>query len=100
MGGSSSRRWCGNGCEAYYPLHVNQRTLPTPHERATCMTNARVSVIICCYTLNRLKGVRDTVHSVLVQNLSPGEVIVSVDHNPQLLEILAAEMPPSGRLVC
>jgi len=63
------------------------------------MTNARVSVIICCYTLNRLQDVRDTVHSVLVQNLSPREVIVSVDHNAQLLEILAAEMPASVRLV-
>jgi len=68
-------------------------------EDTTCVTSARVSVIICCYTLDRLADVHEAVDSVLAQTLTPHEVIISVDHNEELLERLREELPPSVALV-
>jgi len=44
------------------------------------------SVIICCYTEERLKDIHEAVESVLAQTLKPHEVIIAVDHNKQLYE--------------
>ena len=52
-----------------------------------------ISVVICAYTLERLNDIHDAVNSVLGQTLPPHQVIVSVDHNPELLERLKAEVP-------
>jgi glycosyltransferase involved in cell wall biosynthesis len=46
------------------------------------------SIIICCYTEERLEDIHEAVQSVLAQTLRPHEVIISVDHNKQLYEIL------------
>ena len=59
----------------------------------------RPSVIICCYTLERLQDIREAVSSALTQSLPPHEVIVSVDHNRELYERLPAELPASVRVV-
>jgi glycosyltransferase involved in cell wall biosynthesis len=47
------------------------------------------SVIICCYTEERLKDIYEAVESVLAQTLKPHEVILAVDHNKHLYERLA-----------
>jgi glycosyltransferase involved in cell wall biosynthesis len=47
-----------------------------------------VSVIIYCYTEERLEDIHEAVESVLAQTLRPHEVIIAVDHNKQLYEIL------------
>ena len=52
----------------------------------------RVSVVICAYTMKRLKDVREAVGSVLAQTQEPQEVIVAVDHNEELLDTLRAEL--------
>lgn len=49
----------------------------------------RVSVIICCYTEERLKDIHEAVESVLAQTLRPHEVIIAVDHNKELYQKLA-----------
>jgi glycosyltransferase involved in cell wall biosynthesis len=53
------------------------------------MSEPKVSVIICCYTEERLKDIHEVVESVLAQTLRPHEVIIAVDHNRQLYERLA-----------
>lgn len=57
------------------------------------------SVIICCYTLERLQDIRQAVESALAQSTPPHEIVVSVDHNPELLEVLRRTLPSSVRLV-
>lgn len=44
-----------------------------------------VSVIICAYTLERWEGLSRAVRSVQEQRAAPQEVIVVIDHNPDLL---------------
>jgi GT2 family glycosyltransferase len=48
------------------------------------------SVVICCYTLTRLHQTDMAVRSVLEQVRSSDDVIVVVDHNPELLAVLTA----------
>lgn len=54
------------------------------------MTNTKpgVSVIICCYSLERFSDVKEAIESVLVQSLKSGEIIVVVDHNKELFQKL------------
>jgi glycosyltransferase involved in cell wall biosynthesis len=52
-------------------------------------SNPKVSVIICAYTMERLKDIHEAVESVLAQTLKPYEVIIAVDHNKQLYDTLA-----------
>ncbi len=54
----------------------------------------KVSVVICAYTAERLKDIREAVASVLAQTLKPHEVIVAVDNNEDLFQKLKAELPP------
>jgi len=58
-----------------------------------------VSVIICAYTLVRLKDIHEAVESVLAQTHGPHEVIVAVDHNEELYHRLKAELPPEVSVV-
>ncbi len=48
--------------------------------------SSRVSVIICAYTLDRWADLQEAVESVLGQRAPVREVVVVVDHNPELLE--------------
>lgn len=50
-----------------------------------------VSVIICCYTEERLQDIREAVASVQRQTRPPKEVILAVDNNFALYELLKAE---------
>jgi hypothetical protein len=45
-----------------------------------------MSVVICAYTLDRWAQLRRAVASVRAQQPSPREILVVVDHNPELLE--------------
>lgn len=46
---------------------------------------ANISVVICAYTLNRWGAIQRAVQSVLAQERPALEVILVIDHNPQLL---------------
>jgi len=61
------------------------------------MSEPTVSVIICCYTEERLKDIHEAVESVLAQTLRPHDVIIAVDHNKQLYEILKSHYLASQR---
>ncbi|MEP6816399.1 MAG: glycosyltransferase family 2 protein [Marmoricola sp.] len=51
------------------------------------------SVLICCYTLDRWHDLGAAIDSVLAQKPPPVELVVVVDHNPDLLDRLMAERP-------
>jgi glycosyltransferase involved in cell wall biosynthesis len=51
-----------------------------------------VSVIICCYTTARVALLRDAVASVQAQTLPPVEIVVVVDHNPELFALAVREL--------
>ncbi len=44
------------------------------------------SVVICAYTEERWNELIATIESVQCQTLPPNEIIVVIDHNPQLLK--------------
>jgi O-antigen biosynthesis protein len=50
-----------------------------------------ITVIICCYTIDRLEDIRAAIKSVMTQTCKPKEVIIVVDHNKELFNILSAE---------
>lgn len=51
------------------------------------------SVIICAYTEARWEELRAAVSSVQQQDAAPREIIVVIDHNPQLCQRAQAEIP-------
>ena len=51
-----------------------------------------ISVIICAYTKERWDDLVAAVESVQKQTLPPGEMIVVIDHNPDLLERVRKHM--------
>jgi GT2 family glycosyltransferase len=53
--------------------------------------SSTVSVIICCYTPERLQDMRDAVASVQRQTRPPEEIIVAVDSNRGLYECLNSD---------
>jgi len=59
----------------------------------------KVSVIICTYTADRLKDLHEAVQSVMNQTYKPDEIIIAVDHNPELFKKLKSELPPSIKVV-
>ena len=61
--------------------------------------NPDVSVIICAYTMERLKDIHEAVDSVLAQTLEPCEVIVAVDHNENLYQVLKDRLPSEFKIV-
>jgi glycosyltransferase involved in cell wall biosynthesis len=59
----------------------------------------KVTVIICCYTLERLKDVLEAIESVKNQTQTPDEILVPVDHNQELLQKLQEELPADVKLI-
>lgn len=58
-----------------------------------------VSVIICCYTEQRLQDIREAVASVQRQARPPEEIILAVDNNRDLYERLQGEFGKCTRVV-
>jgi glucosyl-dolichyl phosphate glucuronosyltransferase len=56
------------------------------------LTELKVSVIICCYTMDRLKDVYEAIKSVQKQSHKPYEIIIVVDHTLELFTKLKAEL--------
>jgi glycosyltransferase involved in cell wall biosynthesis len=52
-----------------------------------------VTVLICCYTLDRWDDLSAAIDSVLAQRPAPTELVVVVDHNPDLLDRLRDARP-------
>jgi glucosyl-dolichyl phosphate glucuronosyltransferase len=59
----------------------------------------KVSVIICAYTMERLKDIHEAVGSIIAQTLKPFEIILAIDHNEQLLQRLKSELPSQVKLI-
>lgn len=53
----------------------------------------KISVVICAYTMDRWNDVLDAVHSVAIQRFRPHEIILVIDHNPELRRRLAVALP-------
>ncbi|MGB2800301.1 MAG: glycosyltransferase family 2 protein [Dehalococcoidia bacterium] len=62
-------------------------------------SDEKVSVIICAYSMERLRDIHEAVDSVLAQTLKPHEVIIAIDHNKELFHRLESELPPEVKLV-
>jgi glycosyltransferase involved in cell wall biosynthesis len=67
-----------------------------PWEQAMSPT---VTVVICCYTRERLQDVRDAVASLQRQTRPPEEIIVAVDSNRDLYECLQSDFAEPIRVV-
>jgi glucosyl-dolichyl phosphate glucuronosyltransferase len=52
-----------------------------------------VSVVICAHLVERLPDTIAAVNSVRRQSLPAAEIIVVIDHNPELYRLLTAELP-------
>jgi glucosyl-dolichyl phosphate glucuronosyltransferase len=52
-----------------------------------------ISVVICAHLMERLADTLAAVDSVQRQSLAPAEIIVVVDHNPDLYRRLTADLP-------
>ena len=59
----------------------------------------KVTVIICCYTTERLKDIHEAVDSIMAQTLKPDEIIISVDHNEELYQKLKTGLPSKVKVV-
>ena len=59
----------------------------------------KISVIICCHTLERLDDTVEAIESVLTQTLHPFEVIVAVDNNIELFQQLVQIKFPGTKVV-
>lgn len=49
-------------------------------------TRPTVSVVVCCYSDRRWHDVVEAIKSLAEQTVAPAEVLLVVDHNPELLE--------------
>ncbi|MBN2075010.1 MAG: glycosyltransferase family 2 protein [Dehalococcoidales bacterium] len=58
-----------------------------------------VSVIICCYTMERLNDIVEAVESMLTQTLQPFEIIVAVDNNEELFQYLVRTRFPDTKII-
>ena len=64
------------------------------------MTDLRLSVIICAYTLDRWDQLVEAVASVHAQSTPAAEVVVVVDHNDELLERAGQTLAGGGHGCC
>jgi glycosyltransferase involved in cell wall biosynthesis/GT2 family glycosyltransferase len=55
--------------------------------------NPRISAIICAYTCDRWDDLGEAVASIRGQTLPPAEIVLVIDHNPELLARAAAAFP-------
>ncbi len=46
---------------------------------------ATVSVVVCCYTMDRWSQIVDAIASLRAQSMPPAEIVLVVDHAPELL---------------
>jgi glucosyl-dolichyl phosphate glucuronosyltransferase len=53
----------------------------------------KISVVICCYTIDRWPDTCEAIESVRQQTLRADEIILVVDHNTELLARATAELP-------
>ncbi|MGB6454233.1 MAG: glycosyltransferase family 2 protein [Streptosporangiaceae bacterium] len=68
--------------------------VPTrPDDRAGSADRLRVTVVICAYTLNRWSETKSAVASVVGQRPAPAQVLLVIDHNPELAALARAELP-------
>lgn len=67
--------------------------VPTSMLAPTFAPAVEVSVVICCYTDRRWDQVLAAADSLRAQTVAPLEVLVVVDHNPDLLARLTAALP-------
>jgi Glycosyl transferase family 2 len=51
-----------------------------------------VTVVICAYTMKRWQQTRSAVASVLSQDPAPAQVLLVIDHNPELAEVARREL--------
>ena len=64
---------------------------PSPAERQA--TPPTISVVICAFTLDRLQVLGEAVDSLRAQTLPPHEVVLVIDHAPELLEEVRGRWP-------
>ena len=57
------------------------------------MTNPSLSVVICAFTEDRWDDLRVAVESVRTQSRAALEIVVVVDHNPQLIRRVRGQLP-------
>lgn len=55
------------------------------------MNTAKVTVVVCAYTLRRWNELSASVHSVQNQSTASDEILLVIDHNPELLSKAHAE---------
>ena len=65
----------------------------SPDDRTNPIVPSDLSVVICVYTLDRWTDILAAVSSVLTQQAGVREVILVVDHNPDLMQRVSAEFP-------
>jgi glycosyltransferase involved in cell wall biosynthesis len=57
------------------------------------VTQHRVTVIICAYTLARWEYLRASIESVLQQAFEPVDLVIVIDHNTELYELVRSAYP-------
>ena len=65
----------------------------SPDDLTNPIVPSDLSVVICVYTLDRWTDILAAVSSVLTQQAGVREVILVVDHNPDLMQRVSAEFP-------
>lgn len=78
------------------PTGIRDRSRPGPGGVSLA---PRVSVAICAYSMERLHDIHEAVDSVLAQTEKPDRIIVSIDHNEELLQKLKAGLPSEVKFV-
>ena len=87
-----SRRWSGRERDGKSAgTMIGDVTMVTRHGLNS--NSGAVSVVMACYSMERLRGIVAAVHSIAAQTLQPAEIIVAVDHNRSLAHTLRREMP-------
>lgn len=56
-------------------------------------TRPEISVVICAYTADRLEAIARAIASIEAQTLPPLEVVLVIDHAPELLEVCRQRWP-------
>jgi hypothetical protein len=64
-----------------------------PNVRLAAPSPLTVTVVICAYTLSRWKSTTAAVVSVLAQQPAPAQVLLVIDHNPELAARARSELP-------
>ena len=59
----------------------------------------KVSVIICCYSIERLNDTQEAVNSILAQKYNLHELIIAVDHTLEVFQRLKIILPPPLKVV-